>query len=292
MLPLISQLGDTKGADRLFAKLIAQGGHGKLDNDAILETLDLFSLDQAAEHLRRIVAASAVSALGACSALLSDALRSCFASRPEKLADAVTALVEALPGDPSLAPKDQFGRPKEVRADAGVIVDLVGVLDVVDRSLARRTANHLLAWPKQYHLDKVLVPAVCRLIETGMATKGEVFEILHGACMAHLKSRVAEPLEAPRDWSRPSDVSCKCDHCSALGQFLADRSRPTWSLRAAAHIRNHVEGTIRNARVDVDIKTERRGSPHTLICAKNQASYERRVAQRNKDLADIRALEM
>jgi predicted 2-oxoglutarate/Fe(II)-dependent dioxygenase YbiX len=291
MLPLVSQLGDTKGADRLFAKLIAQGGHGKLDNEAILETLGLYSLDRAAEHLRRIVAANAVSALGACSALLAGALRSRFASKPEKLVDAVTALAEALPGDPSLSPKDQFGRPKGVQADAGVIVDLVGVLDVVDRSLARRTANHLLAWPKHYHLDKVLVPAVCHLIETGMATEGELFEILHGACMAHLKSRAAEPLEAPRDWSRPSDINCKCEHCSALGQFLADRSRPTWNLKAAAHVRNHVEGTIGNARVDVDVKTERRGSPHTLICTKNQAGYERRVAQRKKDLADIRTLE-
>jgi predicted 2-oxoglutarate/Fe(II)-dependent dioxygenase YbiX len=292
MLSLLSQLGDKKGADRLFVKLIAQGGHGKADNDAILDALGLFSLDRAAERLRRIVAASAVSALGACSALLAGAVRSRFASKkPAKLVDAVAALVEALPGDPSLAPKDQFGRPKGVRADAGVIVDLVGVLDAVDGSLARRTANHLLAWPTHYHLDKVLVPAACRLIESGMATEGEVFEILHAACLAHLKSRVAEPLEAPRDWSRPSDISCKCEHCSALGRFLEDLSRPTWSLKAAAHVRNHVEGTIRNARSDVDVRTERRGSPHTLICTKNQASYERRVAQRKKDLADIKTLE-
>jgi len=291
MLSLLSQLGDEKNADRLFAKLIAQGGHGKPDNDAILDVLGLFSLDQAAERLRRIVAASAVSTLGACSALLAGAIRSRFASKPAKLVDAVAALVEALPGDPSLAPKDQFGRPKGVSADAVVIVDLVGVLDAVDGSLARRTANHLLAWPKHYDLDKVLVPAACRLIESDIATGGEAFEILHAACLAHLKSRVAEALEAPRDWSRPSGISCKCEHCSALGRFLVDPSRPTWSLKAAAHIRNHVKETIRNARSDVDVRTERRGSPHTLICTKNQARYERGVAQRKKDLADIKTLE-
>ena len=32
--------------------------------------------------------------------------------------------------------------------------------------------------------------------------------------------------------------------------------------------------------------TERRGSPHRLICTKNQASYDRRQVQRTNDLAE------
>jgi len=41
---------------------------------------------------------------------------------------------------------------------------------------------------------------------------------------------------------------------------------------------------IRQGRHDVDCSTERKGSPHVLVCTKNQASYERRVAQRRADL--------
>jgi hypothetical protein len=39
------------------------------------------------------------------------------------------------------------------------------------------------------------------------------------------------------------------------------------------------------------VRTERRGSPHTLVCTKNQASYERHVAQRKQDLTHIKTLE-
>jgi hypothetical protein len=52
-----------------------------------------------------------------------------------------------------------------------------------------------------------------------------------------------------------------------------------------------VESTIANSRSDVDISTLRKGSPHTLVCAKNQASYERRLLQREKDLSNLARLE-
>ena len=105
--------------------------------------------------------------------------------------------------------------------------------------------------------------------------------------MAHLEARIALALEAPRDWKRPSDiVTCKCPYCREFAGFLADPMRDTWTLRAAQQHRTHVETEIRRARADVDFRTERKGSPHSLICRKNQASYERRVKQRKQDLAD------
>jgi hypothetical protein len=45
-----------------------------------------------------------------------------------------------------------------------------------------------------------------------------------------------------------------------------------------------VELAVRQHRCDLDLTTEKRGSPHTLICTKNQASYGRRVEQRQTDL--------
>ena len=41
---------------------------------------------------------------------------------------------------------------------------------------------------------------------------------------------------------------------------------------------------------DLDLTTERRGSPHTLVATKNQASYERRSKQRRQDLEHVSAL--
>jgi len=52
-----------------------------------------------------------------------------------------------------------------------------------------------------------------------------------------------------------------------------------------------VEGTIHASGCDLDVVTERTGRPYTLVCTKNQASYERRVQQRTADLAALARLE-
>ena len=44
---------------------------------------------------------------------------------------------------------------------------------------------------------------------------------------------------------------------------------------------------LRGARSDVDMRTDTRGSPYTLLCVKNQASYPARVAQRESDLLQL-----
>jgi len=38
------------------------------------------------------------------------------------------------------------------------------------------------------------------------------------------------------------------------------------------------------------VTTERRGSPHSLVCIKNQASYDRRMKRRKQDLEDLERL--
>jgi hypothetical protein len=291
MLKLLARLGDKDAADRLIETLIDQGGHHSGDNTAIIEALALFPPDQATEYLRRIVAAGAVATLGACGGLLAAAVRGGFASRRAQLTEAVNALAEAMPGDPSLALKDQFGRPRGASPEAGFVADLIGVVDAVDEALARRAASHMLAWPRHYDLDNVLVPALRRLIETGKAGGGTAFELVRAACLVHLRGRAAEALEAPKDWRRPNDLACKCQPCATFARFLEDPERPVWNLKAAQTVRGHVEDTIRRADSDVDTRTERRGSPHILICTKNRASYERRVVQRKQDLTHIGMLE-
>jgi len=44
---------------------------------------------------------------------------------------------------------------------------------------------------------------------------------------------------------------------------------------------------FQRAACDLDIMTERRGSPHTLVATKNQASYERRAKAASADLEHV-----
>ncbi len=114
---------------------------------------------------------------------------------------------------------------------------------------------------------------------------------LRAVSLSHLRARIAAPLAPPADWRRANAVSCNCEHCRQLSAYLGDPAQPVWILRAAEHVRGHVEGTIRGAHADLDTRTERRGRPYSLICTKNQASYERRAKQRVQDLADVAQLE-
>ncbi|CAO3433241.1 hypothetical protein [Azospirillum endophyticum] len=113
-----------------------------------------------------------------------------------------------------------------------------------------------------------------------------VDRLRHGV-VAHLRARVAEPLEPPKDWRREGALSCPCPQCRELAAFLRDPERDRWVLKAVEQARGHAEDVIRQAKADLDVTTERKGRPYSLIAVKNQASFERRVAQRRQDLIDL-----
>ena len=286
MLGLLARLGASEHVENMFGKLMSGQGHDKADNSSLLEALALFADDQAGEWLRKIVAFNGLDALGSCSALLIGALGGKFSKKPKQLLGAAQALVSHLPGDPASASKDRWDRPRVAKPDAKSVAYLVAVVDRVDAGLAKRTADHILAWPRHFGLDSVLVPAVKNLLRKRRA-KGIAFGALHAACVAHLDNRIAEPLAAPQDWTRPSSIGCQFQYCAELSKFLADPNHETWTLRAAQHTRTHVDNEIRRASADLDTDTLRKGSPHSLIAVKNQGSYKRRVAQRKQDLGDL-----
>ncbi|MCE4555227.1 hypothetical protein [Pelomonas cellulosilytica] len=108
--------------------------------------------------------------------------------------------------------------------------------------------------------------------------------------MDHLRTRCSIDLAPPADWRREARISCRCEHCLALGRFLQSANQEVWRFKAREADRRHVEESIRRVHHDVDCSIERKGSPHVLVCTKNQASYERRVAQRRADLDDLTRL--
>lgn len=59
-------------------------------------------------------------------------------------------------------------------------------------------------------------------------------------------------------------------------------------LKASERHRRHVEDIVRG--LDVDCRTEKKGSPYQLVVAKNRKSYEARCEERRKDLEAIATL--
>ena len=210
--------------------------------------------------------------------------------RASTLVGAAAQLVEALPGNLAARPTSQEPWQRPSRLDPSVVVTLLTGLSLIDPVLAEQSVDHILTWPKTYDRDAVLIPAA-RILIGADATQGTAaIGQLQAACAAHLRARIAEPLSLPADWQRASTLPCHCQHCAELARFLADPERPIWVLKAVEAVRGHVEESIRRAGSDLDTTTDRRGRPYSLVCTKNQASYDRRAKQRSQDLKDLALL--
>jgi hypothetical protein len=113
---------------------------------------------------------------------------------------------------------------------------------------------------------------------------------LVAACVQHLRARTVEPLEPPADWTRDAALDCRCAHCAALAGFLRRPDQRTWMFKAVEAERTHVAATVQRCGCDLDLATDRQRRPYTLVCTKNQASFERRARQRREDLRDLERL--
>jgi hypothetical protein len=143
----------------------------------------------------------------------------------------------------------------------------------------------VLALPDTYPLDGLVVAVALQMVGEAGA------KLLHQASLDHLNKRVAQALDAPSDWRRESAIVCRCKDCAELSRFLADPTLPKWAFKAAEPARRHVQDSVNRNHADLDYSTSTSGRPYQLVCVKNQASYQRRVAQRAMDNADLARLQ-
>lgn len=274
-LALLGRLGAIDRTDVFLSEISAAGFLSKDDAEAVAQALSRLAPARAAELAERIVTATA---LDASAALLAQAARQGFDLRP-----AAAILVAALPGGPDRPYlSDSWGRPR--RMEPEIVADLLAGLTRVAPDLAEAAIDTLLAGPKTYDPDAILIPAVLSLGEVTPAR-------LRDACLAHLRARIAEDLTPPADWRRNDRLTCSCAHCTGLARFLADPANKTWMFRAVQADRSHMESVIRTSHCDVATETLRKGSPHTLVCTKTLASHQRRVRQREADLKTLAQME-
>jgi predicted 2-oxoglutarate/Fe(II)-dependent dioxygenase YbiX len=275
-LALLGQLGDVERIDTFLSDIAAAGLFTRDDAEAVARALSLLSPARAGELAERIVTANAAITLDACAALLASVETNAIDLRP-----AAMALIAVLPGGPQRPHRtDSWGRPRSMEPET--IADLLSGL--VRIGLADAALDTILAWPQTYDADAVLIPALLSLDRMAPAR-------LREACLTHLRARIAEELAPPADWKRDDRLKCACAHCRELARFLADPGQKMWAFRAVQADRSHVESIILNSKSDVATETLRKGSPHTLVCTKNQASYQRRVQQRQADLKTLARIE-
>lgn len=242
---------------------------------------------RAADLLAAIVAGNAARQPAACADLLSR-LTLDPAGGTGHWRAAALALLAALTAaeTPPASPDASYApRPRRAPMAPDLVVQSLTALGRIDPLLADRALGQFMADPARYDPDGILVPAALALqaASTAAPTTPAV-AARQRAVLAHVDSRIVEPLERPADFSRAAKLSCSCNYCQGLSRFLASSMESVYRLKAAQIARTHVTEVARASRSDLDLTTDKRGSPHTLVCTENQASFERPVRQRTQDL--------
>ncbi len=291
VLSQLVRLHNREHIESMVANIVAAGGYAVGDNAGLVQALKLLPVPRIGSLLLAVLQGNADLHIGGCADLLARA--AAVSAWRGQVLGAAQALLDAMPGDPARpqSPTDAWRRE---RVDAGEVHDTLCAMAPAGpaglSALADQAVTHWLAWPKTYGMDAVIVPALRRLAERPALLNRPACLRLRAAAVDHLRARSSLDLAPPADWRREARTSCRCEHCLALSRFLQSAEQEIWRFKAREAERRHVEDSIRQGRHDVDCSTERKGSPHVLVCTKNQAGYQRRVAQRRADLDDLARL--
>ena len=216
-----------------------------------------------------------------------------WAGTCEALAQALVPAIEALDRGPSAPDWRSRGVDRgEVLAGLARSLILTGQFE-----LLARVVDHALAAAKIYPLTTAHVPALVALRPRLKADlKGPCPALARwvAACREQLEALTAREPREPADARRKAPITCTCADCAELKPFLEDPRETVHRFRVREDRRRHLEHQIRDRKLDLESRTDRTGSPHTLVCTKTAASYRAALKTYHEDrghLAGVRAIE-
>jgi hypothetical protein len=211
----------------------------------------------------------------------------------QALADALVTALERIDQGPAA---HAWGARAVNRAD--VLAGLARSLLATEQcELLSRVVAHALARPKKYPLTPAHTAALTALqpwLKKNVTAPCPALSDWLAACRQQLEALTAEEPQPPADFRRDATISHGCRDCAELKRFLKDPHEQVHRFSAAEDRRRHLEHEVRQHGCDLDLKTERRGRPYTLVCTKNTASYQARLLtfrQNQEHLATVQAMQ-
>jgi hypothetical protein len=205
------------------------------------------------------------------------------------LAEGSVRALEALDGE-----TDTYDWRVRSVGRAGVLAGLARALLATEQDeLLARVVAHALARPDKYPLTEAHVAALTELgpwLKKNLKRPCPALSEWLAACCGQLESLTAEMPRPPADFRRPASIPCHCADCAELRKFLDDAREEVHAFRVAEQRRRHLEQRIHSAGCDLECKTERHGSPYSLVCTKNTASYQARLKKYHQDREHLSAL--
>ena len=176
---------------------------------------------------------------------------------------------------------------------AALLVTLVSaMLEIEAKRPLRKLIDHTLAHREPYDLTDTHLAAIFKLAPRLEALSPPGRAVTHwlSACRRELRTRTGRAPQAPADYRRDAELSCKCKDCRVLSRFLADPDERECRMPLNKVRRRHLHGIIEANRCDVTHVTERRGRPFTLVCKKTTASYQRACKTFERDKRNLSQL--
>ncbi|XZE33938.1 2OG-Fe(II) oxygenase [Pirellulaceae bacterium SH501] len=149
-------------------------------------------------------------------------------------------------------------------------------------------------FPKIFELREVQVPAAIKLKGWKGSVGGKTPKAVENWIeLVRQKLNVATKAkpQLPDDETRSANMSCNCEYCNQLSDFLRDSEQSEIEIKAAEHYRNHMESTIRSQALDLTSKKIRVGNRYALRFFKTTASYQRALKRYEDDLKLLEKLE-
>ena len=178
---------------------------------------------------------------------------------------------------------------------AEVLVGLARSLIATEQEkLLSRLVDHVLSKPVKYSLTSTHLTALTALqpwLKKNLKRPSPGLSRWLTACREQLEALTAQEPQPPADFCRDAPISCKCADCAELKRFLEAPRESEHRFRAVEHRRRHLEHQVREHHCDLDLRTERKGSPHTLVCTKNTASYKARLSKFHQDQIYLKTIQ-
>ena len=174
-----------------------------------------------------------------------------------------------------------------------LLVTLVNAMvDIGAKGSLRDLIDHTLAHQELHDLTDVHLAAIFKLAPRleALSPPGRAIRHWLSTCRRVLRTRTAQAPQAPTDYRRDAELSCKCKDCRVLARFLADPVERECRLPLNQDRRRHLHQIIERNRCDVTHVTERKGRPFKLVCTKTTASYERACKTFERDQRNLSRL--
>jgi hypothetical protein len=175
----------------------------------------------------------------------------------------------------------------EVLAGLARALVATGQFELLSQLLTRTLADHT-RYPLAAHV--AALTALGPWLKKQLKEPCEPVSRWLAVCCTQLESLTAAEPVAPADFRREANVRCDCADCKELKAFLKDPIEKVHRFRVRQDRRQHLEHQIKGHGCDADCVTDRAGSPQTLVCTKNTASFEARLKKYREDLAHLAAL--